>query len=68
MFACQVLEGGSALFACTACMMMRSDCPRHSWLRNSLFILCSAPFLAWAEKLKVAEGNCCCNKILTLPT
>ena len=30
---CQGLEGRSALYLCTACMMDRSDCPRHSWLR-----------------------------------
>ena len=61
MYSCQGLEGRSALFACTVCMMMRSDCPRYSWLRYSLFIVLSAPFLAWAEKRKVAKGNCCCT-------
>ena len=53
------LEG--ALFACTACMLKRSDCPCHSRLRYSLLIVQSSPFLAWAEKSKVAEGNCSCT-------
>ena len=42
-------------------MMMRSNCPRYSWLRYSLLIVLSAFFLAWAEKWKVTEGSCCCT-------
>ena len=32
------------MFACTACMMMRSYCPRHAWLRYSLLIVSSVPY------------------------
>ena len=45
-----------------------SDCTRHSWLSCSLLIVGSAPVIAWAEKVKVAEGNCSCTNHPHLPT
>ena len=38
-FPCWGLEGRGALFACTAWMLMESNCPRRSWRRCSqLFV------------------------------
>ena len=49
-FPCQGLERRSGQFACTASMMIRSDCPRHSRLRYSFFVvICAAWFSAAAK-------------------
>ena len=36
-------------FACTACMLNKSDCPRHSRLRHSFFVVICAACLSTAR-------------------
>ena len=42
--------GGKGCSRCTAQMSLKSDCPRHSWLRHSDLICDQRPCFAGAEK------------------